>query len=170
MPNSSLLHVLSVFSWPRAAVALSCRPAMKATVGNAEDNSDVKALTIALVNGRIVEATIRYDFRRCHLLLWFCLDSSAALWPPASQCIALSCSNRCSGASFRTAGLSVSRRATVVLSFAVLNMYFVRYRDGRTPFGVSVSAQYRLPRCFTRASLACAVLSWLRALRESLSF
>lgn len=31
----------------------------QATVGNAEDDPDVKALTIALVNGRIVDATIR---------------------------------------------------------------------------------------------------------------
>ncbi|CAN0325432.1 unnamed protein product, partial [Hapterophycus canaliculatus] len=36
----------------------------KATVGNAEDDSDVKALTIALVNGRIVDATIRHVIER----------------------------------------------------------------------------------------------------------
>lgn len=32
----------------------------QAMVGSAEDDPDVKALTIALVNGRIVDATIRY--------------------------------------------------------------------------------------------------------------
>ena len=31
-------------------------------VGSAEDDPDIKALTIALVNGRIVDATIRYEY------------------------------------------------------------------------------------------------------------
>lgn len=39
-------------------------------VGNSEDDAEVKALTIALVNGRIVDATIRYWLLAGSTVVW----------------------------------------------------------------------------------------------------
>eukprot|EP00752_Nemacystus_decipiens_P011080 g9844.t1 len=51
------IHTHNMYAILQEKLAAMAR--VQATVGNAEDDPDVKALTIALVNGRIVDATIR---------------------------------------------------------------------------------------------------------------